>query len=662
MAHLKVKIHGQIVTEIPISTDRPFTAGRKEGCDFILQGDKGISREHFKLIYENAQWKVKVLSRFGDVYLKGDKIQEATLDDGSIFSVAQYEFQFHSGISYVQGSSTQPGIDLRAINNQGVDDEKTIIGAAPTVPYIKVTDSQGQTKSMNRLEGGDTWVAGREASSQINIGDARVSRKQFEIRRQGSSYFVTDLGSVNGTFLNGNLLLQHEHAPLKSGDAISVLDNFFYFELHDPNFRSRLDLVQSLPPVTSSDSDMGYNNTPAMYEPDYTQQGSVGMGAPDDQNIPPPTPHWIGMQSPPNSGSALRNFDFKKNRIRLIIGAIAVLAIAFSLKPSDDASIQKRSQAERDPLLQLTTEQKALVKQSYQLAKNYYMQGRYESARGELVKMKEFVPEYSDSEKLSQLIDQAIYIQQESVKNERLEKEKIERDQKIQEVVEVCKKKLNPEVEMETIDACLSEIIQFDPTHPKIIALKTQTEKLISDRNEKDIEKKQRRTLIAQLQAIFAKAEKIQKTQGPLESIAAYLRVTKSPLPDPHGLKPKSERMIAAIRSEMDKKSQQYIIEADGFAEQKKLKEAVLSLRKAQRVNPTNSSLQERIDDYVNTLKKQMMVYYQESILEESFGNVDGIDNKTGAKEKWKKIMDLDVPDGEYYKKASLKMKKYGAL
>ncbi|MNU08930.1 hypothetical protein D3C72_2552040 [compost metagenome] len=57
-----------------------------------------------------------------------------------------------------------------------------------------------------------------------------------------------------------------------------------------------------------------------------------------------------------------------------------------------------------------------------------------------------------------------------------------------------------------------------------------------------------------------------------------------------------------------------------------------------------------------------MMNLYQEGILEESFGNVDGGESKAGAKDKWKKILELDVSDGEYYKKAYIKLKKYGAL
>jgi hypothetical protein len=49
-----------------------------------------------------------------------------------------------------------------------------------------------------------------------------------------------------------------------------------------------------------------------------------------------------------------------------------------------------------------------------------------------------------------------------------------------------------------------------------------------------------------------------------------------------------------------------------------------------------------------------MQALYQEGILEESVGEVET------AKTKWKKIIDQSLPDEDYYKKAKMKLKKYG--
>ncbi len=112
----------------------------------------------------------------------------------------------------------------------------------------------------------------------------------------------------------------------------------------------------------------------------------------------------------------------------------------------------------------------------------------------------------------------------------------------------------------------------------------------------------------------------------------------------------------------MSSKTATYLSEAEKLHASQNLKGAILALRKAKKIDPRNTQLQDKIDIYMNDLRKQMMVLYQEGILEESFGNVDGSETKPGAKDRWRKILELDVADGEYYKKAYIKLKKYGAL
>jgi hypothetical protein len=51
---------------------------------------------------------------------------------------------------------------------------------------------------------------------------------------------------------------------------------------------------------------------------------------------------------------------------------------------------------------------------------------------------------------------------------------------------------------------------------------------------------------------------------------------------------------------------------------------------------------------------------YQESIIDENYGLVDATETKIGAKDKWKKITEIDLQDGEYFKKAVIKLRRYG--
>jgi hypothetical protein len=67
---------------------------------------------------------------------------------------------------------------------------------------------------------GDVLTIGREAGNQIAINDAEISRKHSQLVFQGGKYVLTDLGSTNGTFVNGQRLTgQH---VLQSGEIISL--------------------------------------------------------------------------------------------------------------------------------------------------------------------------------------------------------------------------------------------------------------------------------------------------------------------------------------------------------------------------------------------------------------------------------------------------------
>ncbi|MHB0878234.1 MAG: FHA domain-containing protein [Anaerolineae bacterium] len=66
----------------------------------------------------------------------------------------------------------------------------------------------------------DRLVIGRDATADIVIDDRRVSRAHAEIVRRDGRYFLRDLGSKNGTCLNGDRL--EAAALLHDGDEIHV--------------------------------------------------------------------------------------------------------------------------------------------------------------------------------------------------------------------------------------------------------------------------------------------------------------------------------------------------------------------------------------------------------------------------------------------------------
>lgn len=72
--------------------------------------------------------------------------------------------------------------------------------------------------SVYSLEG-DQLIIGRDAASGVAIDDAEVSRKHARLTFQGGKYVIEDLGSTNGTFVNGQRVTSS--VVLKSGDVVS---------------------------------------------------------------------------------------------------------------------------------------------------------------------------------------------------------------------------------------------------------------------------------------------------------------------------------------------------------------------------------------------------------------------------------------------------------
>lgn len=76
---------------------------------------------------------------------------------------------------------------------------------------------------------GDQISIGRDSTNDIAVNDAEVSRRHARLTFQGGKYVLDDLGSTNGTFVNGQRLTGPR--VLKSGEVVSLGEQIvFVFE------------------------------------------------------------------------------------------------------------------------------------------------------------------------------------------------------------------------------------------------------------------------------------------------------------------------------------------------------------------------------------------------------------------------------------------------
>ncbi len=70
------------------------------------------------------------------------------------------------------------------------------------------------------------FTIGRHESADLTIASARVSREHAVIERHDRGYRIRDLGSTNGTLLNGNRI---EESAIDDGDVLVIADVEFVF-------------------------------------------------------------------------------------------------------------------------------------------------------------------------------------------------------------------------------------------------------------------------------------------------------------------------------------------------------------------------------------------------------------------------------------------------
>jgi anti-anti-sigma factor len=68
---------------------------------------------------------------------------------------------------------------------------------------------------------GSTFLIGRNKDCQLRLGSPMVSKLHAAIERREGRTFLKDLGSTNGTFLNGRMLRSQE-AEIHDGDRIQI--------------------------------------------------------------------------------------------------------------------------------------------------------------------------------------------------------------------------------------------------------------------------------------------------------------------------------------------------------------------------------------------------------------------------------------------------------
>jgi adenylate cyclase len=185
----------------------------------------------------------------------------------------------------------------------------------------------------------DSDVLGRSMQATVRLTDREVSRRHSQIDRDGHDYVVRDLGSSNGTFVNG----QRIDGPtrLKDGDEVLIGTSRLKFHLGDGAPASAAEIVHMQPSGAPLEGVIARVEAKANFAPadQVTDPGQLKRDY-ERLRIGHEFSRYVRLE---------RNLDELLSRI---------LAIAFDLIPADNGVILLRDAGAKELVIQAMRQRK----------------------------------------------------------------------------------------------------------------------------------------------------------------------------------------------------------------------------------------------------------------------------------------------------------------
>ncbi len=159
---------------------RVISVGRHSQNDIVIPAS-GVSNRHCDLLVEGDSVTIRDQASTNGVYVNGVRVSEKLLKNGDTVMLGQqYKFDW---LAAARGGEVRGPVS----RDQSVARGEYIIGRAPECDRV--------------------------------IDNFKVSRKHCKLFREGSTWYVQDLGSSNGTFVNGKRVTK---AAVSPQDIITV--------------------------------------------------------------------------------------------------------------------------------------------------------------------------------------------------------------------------------------------------------------------------------------------------------------------------------------------------------------------------------------------------------------------------------------------------------
>lgn len=206
--------------------------GRSELAQIPVFQDPSLAPIHATIMRSGGAYVLHDAGTPIGVGVNGVRVPSAVLRDGDIIQMGSLQFQFLTRNGPVavpsvqpmpqQAPTSMPQATAQPLVQQAVQ-PVTQVMAAPQPQSLTLVSSTGFRYPLV-----GTVDVGREAIQIPLTGDANASRLHARIETSGAAITITDLGSTNGTLVNGNRITQP--TILKIGDAVQIGSTQFRVE------------------------------------------------------------------------------------------------------------------------------------------------------------------------------------------------------------------------------------------------------------------------------------------------------------------------------------------------------------------------------------------------------------------------------------------------
>lgn len=171
--------------QLPASLLKNVVVGREADCDIVLDAPQ-ISRHHAQMNFTGAGWKVRDLGSANGTFIndRSQRIEEAVVTEDDVVFFGSYRF---------------PVSRIRDFLDTGQED---VQGGIVPLPLDKPVIS-----------------IGRGPDNDVVIDEPQISRHHARLLRADDGLFIEDLGSANGTFIDGDRITGR--GQLDAGQTVS---------------------------------------------------------------------------------------------------------------------------------------------------------------------------------------------------------------------------------------------------------------------------------------------------------------------------------------------------------------------------------------------------------------------------------------------------------